>query len=101
MSRGRILRLVLGVLIPGLLTALAAALGYAFALYPMWYRTEQVRRFEPLGGFLPTSESRKLALGAYLEDSGLDLAGFDRVLWAPPTVLTPFVGYGPAPGLQY
>jgi hypothetical protein len=101
MLRGRILRLALGVLIPGLLTGIAAALGYAFALYPMWYRVAEVRRFESLGGFLPSPESRRAALGAYLPDSGLDLQGFDRVLWAPATVMTPFVGYGPAPGPQY
>lgn len=97
----RLVRLALGVLVPGMMTALAAVLGYAYAVYPIWHHVEQVRKTATLGGFIPSAEMLRPMLDSYYPDSGLDVTAFDNVIWAVPTVMTPFVGYAPAPGQQH
>jgi hypothetical protein len=89
------------VLIPGLLTATAAMLGYAFAVYPIWHHVDQVRRTETLGGFIPVDKLRQAAVAAYQPDSGITVQAFDAVAWAVRTTMTPFVGYGAAPGQSH
>jgi hypothetical protein len=97
----RLAGLALRVLIPAAITALAAGLGYAFAVYPIWYHVDQVRKTETLGGLISIVEARKQFLGAYLDDSRVDATAFDDIAWAVKTVMTPFVGYAPAPGQQH
>jgi hypothetical protein len=97
----RLAGLALRVLIPAAITALAAGLGYAFAVYPIWYHVDQVRKTETLGGMITVVDGRKQFLGAYLDDSGVDAKAFDEIAWAVKTVMTPFVGYAPAPGQQH
>ena len=94
----RLAGLALRVLIPAAITALAAGHGYAFAVYPIWYHVDQVRKTETLGGLITVVDARKQFLGAYLDDSGVDAKAFDEIAWAVKTVMTPFVGYAPAPG---
>ena len=107
MTRGRsswgrrLAGLALRVLIPAVITAIAAGLGYAFAVYPIWYHVDQVRKTETLGGLISVVEARKQFLGAYLDDSRVDATAFDDIAWAVKTVMTPFVGYAPAPGQQH
>ena len=84
-----------------MITAIAAGLGYAFAVYPIWYHVDQVRKTETLGGLISVVEARKQFLGAYLDDSRVDATAFDDIAWAVKTVMTPFVGYAPAPGQQH
>lgn len=97
----RLAGLALRVLIPAVITAIAAGLGYAFAVYPIWYHVDQVRKTETLGGLISVVEARKQFLGAYLDDSRVDATAFDDIAWAVKTVMTPFVGYAPAPGQQH
>ena len=97
----RLAGLALRVLIPAAITAIAAGLGYAFAVYPIWYHVDQVRKTETLGGLISVVEARKQFLGAYLDDSRVDASAFDDIAWAVKTVMTPFVGYAPAPGQQH
>jgi len=97
----RLAGLALRVLIPLTITAVAAGLGYAFAVYPIWYHVDQVRKTETLGGLISVVDARKQFLGAYLDDSGVDSKAFDEIVWAVKTVMTPFVGYAPAPGQQH
>src|SRR5262249_93527 len=91
----------LRVLIPLVITGLAAGLGYAFAVYPIWYHVDQVRKTETLRGLITIVDARKQFLGAYFDDSGVDPKAFDEIAWAVKTVMTPFVGYAPAPGQQH
>ena len=93
--------LAVRVLIPAAITALAAGLGYAFAVYPIWYHVDQVRKTETLGGLISVVDARKQFLGAYNDDSGVDVRAFDDIAWAVKTVMTPFVGYAPSPGQQH
>jgi hypothetical protein len=95
----RLLRGLLRLLIPAAITAVAALLGYAYAIYPIWYHIDQVRRTETLGGFMPAG--RQDAVRAYDEDNHFTADSLDRVVWAVRTVMTPFVGYGAAPGQWY
>lgn len=99
----RLAGMALRLLVPVAITALAAALGYAYAVYPLWYHIDQIRKTATLGTLLTAASARKNLLGAYSEDTGLDrnLAAFDDVIWSVPTVMTPFVGYGAAPGQQH
>lgn len=97
----RLAGLALRVLIPLVITALAAGLGYAFAVYPIWYHVDQVRKTETLGGLVSIVDARKQFLGAFFDDSGVDPKAFDEIAWAVKTVMTPFVGYAPAPGQQH
>jgi hypothetical protein len=85
---------------PILLTGGAAALGYGLALYPIWHRVHEARDVATSGTALEDAKPRSLVLDAYTEESGVAVAGFDKVSWVVPTVMTPFVGYGPAPGRQ-
>lgn len=96
--RSRAIRIAVAILIPGVLTAMAAVLGYAFAVYPIWHHVDQVRRTETLGGFIPVDKLRQSAIAAYQPDSGITVQAFDTVAWAVRTTMTPFVGYGAAPG---
>ena len=66
---------------PILLTGAAAALGYAFAVYPIWRQAHAARDM--------TTNLRSAALDAYTESVGG--AGFDKITWVVPTVMTPFV----------
>jgi hypothetical protein len=92
---------VLRALVPGVMTLLAALLGYAFAVYPIRHDVRQQEKMETLGGFIPALDARRGALGAYYPDCGLDAKALDGVLWAVRTVMTPFVGHAPAPGQQH
>ena len=92
---------VLRILIPAVMTSLAAFLGYAYAVYPIWHHVEAVRKTEALGGFIPQPAMLKSMLSAYYPDAGLKADSFGDVAWAPPTVMTPFVGYGEEPGRWY
>jgi len=85
---------------PILLTGGAAALGYGLALYPIWHRVHEGRDVATSGTALDDAKPRSSVLDAYSEESGVAVAGFDEVSWLVPTVMTPFVGYGPAPGRQ-
>src|SRR5262249_45127020 len=96
---GRLVRGTLRLLIPPAVTAVAAVPGYAHTVYPVWYHVDHVRRTEVLGGFIPGG--RQEALRAYYEDDSLTPDSLDRVVWAVRTVMTPFVGYGAAPGQWY
>jgi len=97
----RLAGVALRVLIPAAITALAAELAYAYAVYPIWYHVDQVRRTETLGGLVTVFDARKQFLGAYNDDSGVDAKAFDDIAWAVKTVMTPFVGYAAAPGQQH
>jgi len=97
----RLAGLALRVLIPAAITALAAGLGYAFAVYPIWYHVDQVRKTETLGGLISLVDARAQFLGAFNDDSGVDVKAFDDIAWAVKTVMTPFVGYAAAPGQQH
>ena len=97
----RLVRLLFRVLVPALATALAAFLGYAYAVYPIWYHVAKVRKTATLGGFLPSDKMLESMLGAYYEDNGLTVRALDDVSWAVPTVMTPFVGFAPEPGEQH
>jgi hypothetical protein len=70
-------------------------------MYPIWYHVDQVRKTETLGGLISIVEARKQFLDAYLDDSRVDATAFDDIAWAVKTVMTPFVGYAPAPGQQH
>ena len=94
----RLAVLAIRILIPASITAMAAGLGYAYAVYPIWHHVAEVRKVETLGGMLFVVEGRKPFLGAFLEDSGVDAQTFDQLAWGVRTVMTPFVGYAPAPG---
>src|SRR5262245_14918803 len=97
----RLAGLALRVLLPRAMTSLAAGLGYAFGVYPIWYHVDQVRKTETLRGLITIVDARKQLLGAYFDDSGVDPKAFDEIAWAVKTVMTPFVGYAPAPGQQH
>lgn len=99
----RLAGMALRLLVPLLITGIAAVLGYAYAVYPIWYHVDQIRKTETLGALLTVVKARKNVLGAYYDDTGLDrnLEAFDDVAWSVRTVMTPFVGYGPAPGQQH
>ncbi|MGH7897819.1 MAG: hypothetical protein ACREQQ_07695 [Candidatus Binatia bacterium] len=87
---------------PVAMTAVAAALGYAFAVYPIWNHMGKMHRIETLGPLISADEAdRRALLGAYFEDSGLDVGSFENVAWSVRTVMTPFVGYAPAPGQHH
>ncbi len=99
----RVAGMALRLLVPVAITAVAAGLGYAYAVYPIWYHVDQIRKTETLGALLTVVKARKNFLGAYYDDTGLDrdLEAFDDVAWSVRTVMTPFVGYGAAPGQQH
>ena len=85
--------------VPVFLTGLAAALGYAYAVYPIREHMGNVARIESLGPLISDDETvRRGLLEVYYEDSGLDVDSFEQVAWTVPSVMTPFVGYAPAPG---
>jgi hypothetical protein len=88
-------------LAPLLLTAGAAVLGYAFALFPIWHQARRPHGVETLGNVIADAKLRESVLTAYDPQSGLAIAGFDDVEWRIPTVMTPFVGYGPRPGRRH
>ncbi len=88
--------LVLRVLVPILITAIAAGMGYELAVYPVRVHVAAERRTETLGGFV--GPARQGVLRAYYDDDRPTSEGLDRVIWAVRTVMTPFVGYGAAPG---
>lgn len=96
----RVAGLIIGLLVPLLMTGGAATLGYAFAVYPIWHHLDGVRKTETLGTLISAREARNV-LKAYHQDSGLDAKAFDHVMWCPRTVMTPFVGYAPAPGRHH
>ena len=81
---------------PLLITALAAGLGYALAIYPMWRWISYSKQFENLGHLL----APEYALKVYFEDDHLDTKALGGVAWSIPTVMTPFVGYAPAADLN-
>jgi len=89
------------VLVPAAMTAVAAALGYAFAVYPVWYHVAEVRKTETLGGLISVADARPPFVRAYPDDSGVEAKDFDRIAWAVRTVMTPFVGYAPSPGQSH
>jgi len=88
-------------LLPILATGGAAALGYAVAVYPIRQKVNLFRQTETVGTLITDAEGRGALLGAYEKSSGLDTAAFDDVLWSVRTVMTPFVGFAPAPGTQH
>ena len=94
------MRIVLGFL-PILMTAGAAMLAYALAVYPIREQVSRARKDETLGGLIGPTDARSSILRVYYEDSGVDVKRLDDVLWAGRTVLTPYVGYGEAPGHQH
>jgi hypothetical protein len=90
------LGLALRVLVPILITAVAAGMGYELAVYPIRGHVATERKFETLGGFV--GQNRQGVLKTYYDDDRPTVEGLDRITWAVRTVMTPFVGYGPAPG---
>jgi len=91
----------LSALMPLVLTAAAAALGYALAIFPIRHQAKKIHDAETVGRVIPDASQRTSMLAAYERDSGLDVAGLDRIEWKVPTVMTPFVGYAPAPGRHH
>jgi hypothetical protein len=66
------------------------------AVYPIRAHVAAERRTETLGGFV--GPARQGVLRAYYDDDRPTSDALDRVIWAVRTVMTPFVGYGAAPG---
>ena len=81
-----------------LLTLGCAALGYTFAILPIWYQAHKLHETETLGRVVKLAELRSKPLDAYLPDGGIDGAALDDFAWVTPLAMTPFVAVGPAPG---
>lgn len=94
----RLIRFGIFFVVPVVTTGLAALLGYAFALYPIWHHVEKIRMTETIGGIIAAPKDRGPFIAAYPPDSGVAATTFDDIAWAVRTVMTPFVGYAAAPG---
>ena len=66
------------------MTSLAAFLGYAYAVYPIWHHVAEVRKTETLGGFLPQRAMLESTSNAYYPDAGIDADSFGDVVWRSP-----------------
>ena len=85
---------------PLLATVVAAALGYAYAVLPVWAHTQERRRAETFGSLYRDDRVQREAAAAYSYDADV-VDRFDELSWSPPTVMTPFVGHAPRPGQHH